>query len=256
MNDIFKEVYKSKKYSSMDEAIVKRICEEISKKYPKKKEAIKAAKNQLHIIYESFIESDCYKRARKILEENGNNISRNIALELMSLHASTRERIKIINEVYDFLSKYIELDSVVIDVGCGFNPFAIVFLSNVPKVYRAFDINEESVSILNLCFSQLDFYAKILDAVTDVPKEHADVMLLFKLLPLLNQQKKGRAFEFIALADFSIAIVSFPIKSLSGREKGMLESYSNYFEQGLPNTCSIIEKKVVDNELFYVIKKD
>src|SRR5574344_2465896 len=116
MNDIFKEVYKSKKYSSMDEAIVKRICEEISKKYPKKKEAIKAAKNQLHIIYESFIESDCYKRARKILEENGNNISRNIALELMSLHASTRERIKIINEVYDFLSKDIELDSVVIDV--------------------------------------------------------------------------------------------------------------------------------------------
>ena len=58
MNDVFEEVIKSRKYSNIDRSIVMRICEEALHKYPKKKESIKAAKNQLHKLHDSFLMAD------------------------------------------------------------------------------------------------------------------------------------------------------------------------------------------------------
>ena len=56
--------------------------------------------------------------------------------------------------------------------------------------------------------------------------------------------------------DFGVAIISFPLKSLSGKNKGMEEFYSNFFETNIPSTLSIIEKQVLGNELFYSIRKN
>lgn len=263
MNAVFEEVIKSKKYSNIDRSIVMRICEEALHKYPKKKEVIKAAKKQLHIIHESFLMTDCYKVAYSILEDEKESIilkglSKDTSVRIMGLHASTKERIATIEETYNWLSEYIDTESTVIDVGCGFNSFAIPFIINKPKRYYAYDISNESAELLNHYFSiskSTDYKAMILDATVDTPPENADVLLAFKLLPLLQQQKKGRAFSFLEEALFHKAIISFPIKSLSGKEKGMLEFYTRFFEEGLPQGLDIIEKKVINNELFYVISK-
>lgn len=263
MNDVFEEVIKSKKYSELDRAIVMRICEEVSDKYPKKKEAVKAAKNQLHIIHESFLMTDCYKIAYSILEDNkvvitNQGFSKDLSLRIMGLHASTKERIEHVEETYSWLSSYISSDSTLIDVGCGFNPFAIPFWEERPMCYYAYDISNKAAELLNYFFSlekTEGYKAMILDATIDAPSQPADILLAFKLLPLLQQQKKGRAFSFLEDSAFQKAIVSFPIKSLSGKEKGMLEFYSHFFEDGLSQSISILERKVINNELFYVVSK-
>lgn len=263
MNDVFEEVIKSKKYSELDRDIVMRICEEVSHKYPKKKEAIKAAKNQLHIIHESFLLNDCYKLTYSLLAEAKESIqqqglSKDLCRQILSLHASTKERLEHIEEIYLWLSNIIENNQTIVDVGCGFNPFATLFFTKMPDNYWAYDISNESIALLNYYFSLSNlsgYHAGILDAVVGIPKEYADVLLAFKLLPLLQQQKKGRAFSFLEAANYKKAIVSFPIKSLSGKEKGMLEFYSSFFETGLPEMLKIEEKKIIGNELFYVIKK-
>lgn len=204
MNDVFEEVIKSRKYSNIDRSIVMRICEEALHKYPKKKEAIKAAKNQLHIIHESFLMADCYKVAYSILEDEKdsiilNGLNKDTSIRIMGLHASTKERIASIEETYNWLSEYIDIESTLIDVGCGFNPFAIPFIINKPKRYYAYDISNESAELLNWFFSiakLTDYKAMILDATVNTPSESADVLLAFKLLPLLQQQKRDVRFHF------------------------------------------------------------
>ena len=100
-----------------------------------------------------------------------------------------------------------------------------------------------------------NYRAELLDAVNFSPPIHSDLLLAFKLLPLLQQQKKGRAIDFLMESSFEHAIISFPIKSLSGRNKGMESFYSSFIESNLPSQITIVERRIINNELFYVLRK-
>ena len=106
------------------------------------------------------------------------------------------------------------------------------------------------------------YSAQFLDATTDAPAvapaaapstKETVVIFMFKLFPLLEHQKKGRAFELLSSMSFRTALISFPTKSASGREKGMEAFYTDMFTRGLPKQFRIAEKAVFDNEIFYVL---
>ncbi|CAH1460273.1 Ribosomal RNA methyltransferase (FmrO) (plasmid) [Klebsiella pneumoniae] len=261
IDEMVAEVLSSKKYTSVDPAVVRRVCMETAPKYPKKKEAIKAVKNELHIIHEVFLQNECYKNALSFLSQlslDFNNAQLiDITMQIMQSHTSTKERLGDIEAVCSFLSTHISKEGSVMDIGCGFNPFALPLLHEFPATYYAYDICSEGIDILNKYFSILkkgEYRAELLDAVSVTPKEKVDVALLFKLLPLLQQQKKGRGFSILEELDFDKAIISFPIKSLGGKQKGMETFYSNLFEENLPSSLEIIEKQTFSNEMFYVIQ--
>ncbi|HAV2866388.1 TPA: 16S rRNA (guanine(1405)-N(7))-methyltransferase ArmA, partial [Escherichia coli] len=46
--------------------------------------------------------------------------------------------------------------------------------------------------------------------------------------------------------------ISFPIKSLSGKEKGMEENYQLWFESFTKGWIKILDSKVIGNELVYI----
>ena len=262
IEEMIAEVRSSKKYSSIDASVVRRIYVETAHKYPKKKEAIKAVKNELHIIYESFLQNGCYKNARSLLSQlplifdNAQLV--NIVMQIMKAHTSTKERLGDIGEISSFISRYITDKSAVMDIGCGFNPFSLPLLLEFPKTYSAYDICSEGIDILNRYFSVLKkpaYKAELLDAASTTPQEKVDIVLLFKLFPLLQQQKKGRGFSILEELDFDKAIVSFPIRSLCGKQKGMEFFYSKLFEDNLPSSLEIIARQTFSNEMFYVVKK-
>ena len=261
IQEIINSVINSKKYSTISYEIVERISVEMSKRYKKKKDIIAETKKQLHIIYESFLTSNCQLVAKdKIEKYNGLNLLEDIdfSKELLSLHVSTKERIGYESEIYSYISQFISEECILADVGCGFNPFALPFFINRPSKYFAYEISVDTVDVLNLYFDKVEkkaYKASILDAVSSVPPEHINMMFAFKLLPLLQQQKKGRAIDFLTQASFDNAIVSFPIKSISGKNKGMEEFYSSFIEDNLPSTITIIDRVVINNELFYALKK-
>lgn len=260
VNELIEEIANSRKYASVSREVIERACTEASKKY-KKKEVLSEAKKQLHIIYESFLTKNCQSIARKKIEEySGEDIAndKTFSKELLSLHVSTKERLEYIDETYSFIAQYIDKDCVISDVGCGFSPLALPFLSNKPAHYWAYEISQETVDLINLYFAKMhmeNYRAEMLDAVNFSSPGHSDLLLAFKLLPLLQQQKKGRAVEFLMESYFEHAIVSFPIKSLSGKNKGMESFYSSFIESNLPPRISIIERKTINNELFYVLRK-
>jgi len=253
-------ILKSKKYSNVDRSVVERITAEAVPKYTGQKEIIKAIKKELHIIHESFLLAGSHAKTDVILENySGDDIikDKKAALELMALHTSTKERLGQETEIYKLISRHIKAEDSIIDIGCGYNPFALPFYTKLPKNYIAYDIDSLTLQTLNTYFglAGLPYRAEVCDAAVQTPKEQADTLLLLKLFPILERQKKGRAFEIIKELDCSISIVSFPLKSTSGKEKGMEVFYSEQFENGLPPSFFINEKTKFFNEIFYILKK-
>jgi len=258
--EVTEEILRSKKYSAVDKEVIERLSAEIIPKYKKQKDVIKTVKKELHIINESFFTDECHAKANTIINTySGDNIEndREVSKELMALHASTKERLEQIDEIYGFLSGYISADDNITDIGCGFNPFALPFLSHKPKNYAAYDICNMTIQVLNNYFRTANpaYTAQINDAATKTPAINTDVLFIFKLFPLLERQKKGRAFEILNSMDYNNAVISFPLKSASGKEKGMEAFYSAAFEKNIPPALTIKEKAIFKNEMFYVVNK-
>jgi 16S rRNA (guanine(1405)-N(7))-methyltransferase len=213
---------------------------------------------------------------------------REFAVRIMGLHASTSERAGQIREIFDALNRHFEPGDAIIDIGCGFNPFCLPFFNPTPESYYAYDVSGPTVDLINMYFGspggaymskplsvaynskQLNaahitkppggaYIAKQLDAASQSPDCHAPrsktVVFMFKIIPLLEHQKKGRAFELLASMEYRAAIVSFPTKTASGRERGMEAFYSDMFAQKLPAGLKIAEKAMFGNEMFFIVNR-
>ena len=254
------EILRSKKYSSLNYELTERICVEMLTKYKKPSDAIKAAKRELHIIHGIYVSAECAKKAAELISGySGGNMAadRGFSLRLMGLHSSVRERVENADEIYGFIGKYIDGKSWVADAGCGYSPFALPFLPILPEKYTAYDIDEHAAEAINAYFAAAGlcgYSARILDASAENIGKY-DVLLMLKLFPVLEHQKKGRGFDFLINSDFQTGVVSFPLKSMSGREKGMGEFYGSRFEAELPPTLKITEKAAFSNEMLYIVQR-
>jgi 16S rRNA (guanine(1405)-N(7))-methyltransferase len=249
------QIAESPKYAVLSRDLVMRICQEYLPRYKNQKEALKAVKKQLHIIHGAFFPDKCHERAMELIGDSRYS-DRDLSLKLMELHPSTKERLPSMQAFYDLLSPYLREAETVLDIGCGFHPCAFPFMGLRSDVlYRAGDIDHGTAEVVKAFFQRLHVSCdvRILDAVDEMPGENADVAFLFKLVPVLEQQKKGLAYRLIESLRAKTAVITFPIKSLSGREKDMEHFYGSRFEQNLPGGFSILEKEVVGSELVYIV---
>ncbi len=250
-----------RKYRAFDPGTVRRISAELAGRYAKEADAVKAVRSALHAFNASFLTEYSHTQALSALAglvpgAPGND--RTLALSLMGLHASTRERLAEAGDIYAFIGRHIGRDSAVLDIGCGFNPFSIPLLQERPGSYLALEIRADTVALLNEYFRLTGwegYRAALFDAAGKTPAGHFDTALLLKLFPLLERQREGRAFELLEELDFGLALVSFSSRSLSGRRKGMEQFHSAAFEAGLPGTLRIVAKAAFRNEFFYVLTK-
>ena len=263
------EILGGKKYSGLDRAAIRRICGDIMPRYPKYGDGLKAVKKELHIIHGAFLTKDCHERAASLISSYGGadiHSDKAFALRLMDLHMSTAERAAAADGMYCVAGGCILPGDALVDIGCGFGPFALPFFPVKPKSYTAYDICARTTDLLNAYFMPLGpgYFAAQLDAATKTPADvivtgagSADntVVFMLKLFPLLEQQKKGCAFDMLSEMGFRAAVVSFPTKSASGRERGMEAFYSAMFERNLPDGLSICDKTVIGNEMFFTVEK-
>jgi len=259
-NEIADEILRSKKYADIDRAAVERISAETIPKYGKQKDIVKAVKKELHIIHESFFPDECHLKAGTLLNSytgSGVGADKDLAARLMALHASTKERLRQAVEIYGFISGYFGKDDDIVDLGCGFCPFALPFYNELPKSYLAYDISSATIKLLDRYFklAGLPYSAEICDAAAKTPGARGSVLLMLKLYPVLERQKQSRAFEVMQALGCATSIISFPLKSASGREKGMEAFYATRFEKGLPAGFTVVKKEKFANEMFYVVSE-
>lgn len=242
---LFDDILKSNKYSFLDEGLIKRVIKEEIPKYKKYKDILQSVKNKLHIIYGSFITDKFYEKAKKLIDTD----------EIYKLHSSTSERYSFYEEFYNFIFKNIKGNSV-IDLGCGFNPFSIK-LQNGINEYYAYDIDKRISELINYYFNKNNIkgVSNTIDLITSIPDVKADIAYMFKLLPVLENEKKGRSIEIIDNLNVKYIVITYPIKSLSGRNKNMKENYTNDFYNIIGDKYKVIDSACFHNEIVFIIEK-
>ena len=256
-------VRQSKRYGRIDESVVRRCASQaMAVAGHRPHDAIKRTKRYLHQVYGAYVgAAPRYDRLLSRLRQARAGDPASLAVELrrvMRLHASTRERVEHLEEFYEALFSHVGPVRSILDVGCGLNPLAVPSMRLLPDgVYTAVDIEPALVAFVGSCLDMLSVraHARVSDAVSNPPDEDADLALLLKMLPCLEQQQRGAGADLIRGLRVKRVAVSFPIRSLGGRAKGMHASYARMMEEMVQRERWTAREIPVRGELLYLLTK-
>jgi len=259
----------TKKYAGVYPPLVERLLtEEGQRKDPQK---AKAVKTKLHQIYGAYTQDNGHKKAAKLLDELAEENVTQTAKSLLALHASTKERLPHYFEFYSFIQDHTGPIESILDIGCGYNPFSIPLIPLIPlmpldhnaelKSYHAYDIDTRVTELLNRFFTALGLppLAACADLALHTPQDSADIALICKLIPVLEAQSPGSGFRLARGLNARYLLITYPLKSLGGREKGMAQNYTTTFEralaQGELGRFMLMDKGQVGQEMLYMMKQ-
>ncbi|MEK6900454.1 MAG: hypothetical protein AABX05_05000, partial [Nanoarchaeota archaeon] len=99
--------------------------------------------------------------------------------EILLTHASTKERLLIYPDLYKNIFAITGKPGIILDLGCGINPFSFSYMKLRKCTYLAYDINEEEIGAINRYFSLLHQKVPYFDGKASA----ADVASLQKIPP-------------------------------------------------------------------------
>jgi len=240
----------SKKYSILHPPLVARIYEE--------EKTEKAAKTRLHQMFGAYVQGNTHKKAEALINSDAID-------QVLRLHASTKERLPHYPRFCEFILSHIEWPQTIMsimDLGCGFNPFAISHWGLSLDTYFAYDIDTRTRDLLNQFFlsKNLPQAAACMDLVVETPTEEADLALMCKLVPVVEAQLKGRGFQLANALNAKYLAITYPLQSLGGKNKGMGKNYDQQFKTALAggelSNFTLVAQEEIGNELVYVMKKE
>ncbi|MCC7290022.1 hypothetical protein IT417_02125 [bacterium] len=252
VNSVVSSVLESKKYRDLSEDLVRNVTVTLSYKYSDK-ELLDKTKAKLHQIWGAY-----YSSRPDFKKLFGKFLGKKIELaDIVKIHSSTKERALDCEKVLSFVTENTEVSRRVLDIGCGLNPILMMITSLQFDDYICFDIDTSQQHFLNEIFKsegKTNMKAIVCDALMyDFPR--AELAILFKLLPVLNQIDSKKCDEFLNKLEVNYLVVSFPNRSLSGKEKGMRENYKIYVEKVSKCGYALIANREFSNETVYIFKK-
>ncbi|HXF62775.1 MAG TPA: hypothetical protein VNK95_14220 [Caldilineaceae bacterium] len=199
------------------------------------KEAVKATKNKLHQVAGAYLpERPDYRGwLARLAQASTPAAQAEVCQAIMAHHASTRERLPALAQFYPTLFAGLPPITSVLDLACGLNPLARPWMPLAPDAsYFACDIYQDQADFLNGCFALLGVAGRawVCDLIQAAPDQEADVALLLKAIPCLGQIDKGIGPRLLEQVRAPVVIVSYPVQSLGGRQKGMATNYAAHFE--------------------------
>lgn len=255
-------VSSSKKYRTVCPDTVRRVAERELAHHGTVKPAIKATKRRLHQVYAAFEHDFDYDAAYDQLEGAYKGCSESekkmACRQVLGAHSSTRERLPILDRFYADIFQITGCPRSILDLGCGLNPLALPWMAIGPGTrYIAVDIDAKRIQFLNryLGLASMQPLARCQDLLVDPPGDAVDVALLLKMSPSLERQEPGATARLLDQVAARFAIVSFAIKSLTGREKGMLNHYQQQFLDLTGSQSWQVEELIFASELVYVVER-
>jgi 16S rRNA (guanine(1405)-N(7))-methyltransferase len=257
-------VLASRKYQWVAPALVQAIAAGELAKGRSLKEAIKATKNQLHQSAGAYQTGRMDYAAwlgdlRRAYGAGDPERWRQQLRAVMAHHASTAERLPILDAFYgEILAQLPPLQSV-LDVACGLNPLAYAWMPLSPATrYYACDIYSDQVAFLNDFFhlAGIAGQAEVRDVVQNPPAQAVDLALMLKTIPCLEQMDRQAGARLLAALNARFWLVSFPARSLGGRQRGMVDHYAAHFETLLAGRGYPVQRFDFDGELAFLVTAD
>ena len=93
------------------------------------------------------------------------------------------------------------------------------------------------------------------DVIAKPPAQKVDFALLLKTIPCLQQVDKDAGTLLLDTIDADYLLISYPLHSLGGRKKGMLEHYEASFRELVAGRGWDIERFEFETELAFLMSK-
>ncbi len=254
-------VQSSAKYHNLEPGLIRRIGETELRNQTSFKEALKSTRSRLHQACAAYQKggidySDWIGELSRLPPTLSDTNLQAMCRRMMALHASTRERLPILESFFrTTLSSLAPIHSV-LDLACGLNPLALPWMPLAQDVhYFACDVYRDLAAFLNRFFSYLDFQGEAfsLDLTHTIPDQPVDLALLLKTLPCLEQLDKSIAPRLLSGIKARHLLVSFPVHSLGGRSKGMLSYYETHFLKMVSDQPWAIQRFAFPSELAFIL---
>lgn len=226
------------------------------------KEVVKATRSKLHQVAGAYFTRQEYERWLDMLREAAATGSRDdlkaVCRAIMGHHASTRERLPILDELYTRTLAGIGPIRRVLDVACGLNPLALPWMPLAPDAeYIAYDVYPELAAFLDAALPLLGVrgVARVADVTATPPEEHVDVALVLKALPCLEQLDKSASARLLNALNAEYILVTYPVRSLGGKGKGMVATYDAHLRRLVQGRDWTVTRYDFASELAYVIAR-
>ena len=163
--------------------------------------------------------------------QNNQEARNEAAKQMMKLHASTQERLPFLGSCTAALASIAPVHSV-LDLACGLNPLAIPWMPLAEDaVYYACDVVKPMLSFIQNYFAIIkqNGVAFSCNLLTEIPSQKVELAIMLKLLPILDQVDPNASKRLLDSVEANHFLISYPSKSLGGREKGMKQTYAQHF---------------------------
>lgn len=260
---LLQEVLKSNKYRHVCPDFVLTIATQEAARRRGFKETVKAVKNKLHQVSGVYLternnDAKWLPTIQNALQTQDQQQIQQACRTIMQHHASTRERIPILAEIYSTLFEQLPPITSIIDIACGLHPLAIPWMNLASEVhYYAYDIQQDVIHFLNQYFALLPVHgsAHLCDIIQNCPDQPVDMAFVMKTLPCLEQVEKQAGRRLLHALNARYLVVSFPAYSLGGHGKGMTNFYEKHFYELVTDTNWHIRKFSFANELVFLVEK-
>ncbi|GAB4113141.1 MAG: 16S rRNA methyltransferase [Roseiflexaceae bacterium] len=263
LDQLVAEVLTSAKYRHVDPVLVQAIGRRELQSHGRLKEAIKETKNKLHQVGAAYLEGrmnyDAWLASLHAAPDAAHQQA--ICLECMRAHASTRERLPILERFYATIFEQLPPIRHVLDLACGLNPLARPWMPLDPAArYSACDIFADLVAFvgqaLPLLGTPTNAWVADLSRAAPLPSDQdVDLTMALKLLLVLEQIERGAAARLLQQLPSRWIVISYPLQSLGGRGKGMREQYQRQFAALATDQPWRIEEFAFPSELVYRIER-
>ena len=253
----------SSKYSHVcDDLIVNIGIRELTR-HKSYREALKSTKNKLHQVAGAyFVKRPNYNRWLEELKDarrcDDDALFKERCTKIMSLHHSSRERLKELDAFYAGIFSSLPPIGSVLDIACGLNPLSIPWMPLRPDArYYACDIYHDLVDFLNEYMDLLSVQgeAEIRDVTQHPPEMPVDLALILLSIPCLEQIDRSAGEFLLKSNDARFLAVSFPVRSLGGNPKGMRGHYTRRLYNLVKGRGWDVQELDFNSERVFIIRK-
>jgi 16S rRNA (guanine(1405)-N(7))-methyltransferase len=183
---------------------------------------------------------------------------RKTLLSIMGHHASTRERLPLLDEFYTTCLAGLPPFKSVLDLACGLNPLSIPWMGLAKGAhYHAVDIYKDMMGFLSeaLASLQVDFQARTGSIIPAGPFQPVELALVLKTIPCLEQVDSAAGKNLLDAIQADVILVSFPLRSLGGRDVGMAANYEKRFLEFASGKRWKVNRFEFQNELVFQVSR-
>ena len=197
-----------------------------------------------------------FRRKGKVIKEFSNKSD---VKDIISSHSSTRERLPHYEEIYRRIFQITDQPKMILDFGCGLNPFSYNYMKLPELTYFAYDLAVDEIKLINDYFKKLYIKGKAYvfnvlqtNKVKKLPK--SDIAFLFKMTDVIDKGKGHKQTEEVVKAiPARYVVISFPTFTMSGRKMNFpRRKWIEFMCERLGYKFKSFE---VGNEIFYVVGK-